>query len=115
MMMHLQNVNGSHTTLDTIEGALFDNRYRKALTRYCENDPDDAVDEALELGRDALGQPHGLLGLIRAHHTALASLIEDSSGSVDMQQRFQRAQKFLVQVSVSFEVAHYTWHEMAHR
>ena len=64
---------------ESTKAALFETRYRNALTAYVQQEMEDALMEAFELGRKALAEGQGLLDLVAIHHTLLASLIEQSS------------------------------------
>jgi C4-dicarboxylate-specific signal transduction histidine kinase len=98
-----------------IEEPSFEIRYRSALTVYVRGELDDALTDALEIGRNALAKGHGLLRLLTLHHALLASLVEQSAGGTDLQVRLARAKDFFVQVSAPFESAHHQWHELADR
>ena len=97
---------------ESTKAALFETRYRNALTAYVQQEMEDALMDALELGRKALAEGQGLLDLIAIHHTLLASLIEQSSNGADIQRRVARARDFLTQATAPFEM-HRGWHEMA--
>jgi C4-dicarboxylate-specific signal transduction histidine kinase len=105
----------SKMSTESTEAALFDTRYRNALTAYVQQEMEDALMDAFELGRKALAEGQGLLDLVAIHHTLLASLIEQSSDGADIQRRVARAREFLTQVTAPFEMAHRGWHEMADR
>ena len=98
---------------ESTKAALFETRYRNALTAYVQQEMEDALMEAFELGRKALAEGQGLLDLVAIHHTLLASLIEQSSNGADIQRHVARAGEFLTQAAAPFEMAHRGWHEMA--
>ena len=103
------------STVSTKKAALFETRYRNALTAYVQQEMEDALMDAFELGRKALAEGQGLLDLVAIHHTLLASLIEQSSNGADIQLHVARAREFLTQATAPFEMAHRGWHEMADR
>jgi C4-dicarboxylate-specific signal transduction histidine kinase len=100
---------------ESTEAALFETRYGNALTVYVQQEMEDALMDAFELGRKALAEGQGLLDLVAIHHTLLASLIEQSSNGADIQRRVARAREFLTQATAPFEMAHRGWHEMVDR
>jgi len=91
---------------ESTKAALFETRYRNALTAYVQQEMEDALMEAFELGRKALAEGQGLLDLVAIHHTLLASLIEQSSNGADIQRHVARAGEFLTQAAAPFEMAH---------
>jgi C4-dicarboxylate-specific signal transduction histidine kinase len=99
---------------ESTEAALFETRYRNALTAYVQQEMEDALMDAFELGRKALAEGQGLLDLVAIHHTLLASLVEQSSNG-EIQRRVARAREFLTQATAPFEMAHRGWYEMANR
>jgi hypothetical protein len=90
---------------ESTEAALFETRYRNALTAYVQREMEDALMDAFELGRKALAEGQGLLDLVAIHHTLLASLIEQSSNGADIQRRVAGAREFLTQPP-----RHSKWH-----
>jgi hypothetical protein len=84
---------------ESTKAALFETRYHNALTAYVQQEMEDALMDAFELGRKALAEGHGLLDLIAIHHTLLASLIEQSSNGADIQRHVARAREFLTQAA----------------
>jgi len=90
---------------ESTEAALFETRYRNALTAYVRQEMEDALMDAFELGRRALAEGRGLLDLVAIHHTLLASLIEQASSGAEIQRRSARAREFLAQAIAPFE-----WH-----
>jgi signal transduction histidine kinase len=100
---------------ESTEAALFETRYRNALTAYVQQEMEDALMDAFELGRRALAEGRGLLDLVAIHHTLLASLIEQASSGAEIQRRSARAREFLAQAIAPFEMAHRGWHEIVDR
>src|SRR3954452_20026041 len=98
---------------DTTEVASFEVRYGSAFSSYVLRESDDALIDALELGKMALAERHSLLELVAVHHKLLAIFVGQSSGHVETHQRFTRAQEFLARVTAPYELAHHRWHEMA--
>ena len=90
---------------ESTKAALFETRYRNALTAYVQQEMEDALMDAFELGRRALAEGRGLLDLVAIHHTLLASLIEQASNGADIQRHVARAREFLTQAA-----AHSKWH-----
>src|SRR5258705_10376885 len=103
----------SKMSTESTEAALFETRYRNALTAYVQQEMEDALMEAFELGRKALAEGQGLLDLVAIHHTLLASLIEQSSNGADIQRHLARAGEFLTKPAAPFEMPHRACHEMA--
>jgi signal transduction histidine kinase len=97
------------------KAALFETRYRDALTAYVQQGLEDALMDAFDLGREALAQEQGMLDLVAIHHTLLASLIDQPTNGADIQRQVARAKEFLTQATAPFEMAHRGWHEMATR
>lgn len=100
----------------TAESVTLPTRYQRALAAYVMSDAGETeLMTAFELGRSMLAREHSLLDLLAVHHTALASLLERSIDTADIQQRLTKANEFLTQVAAPFEMAHLGWHEMADR
>jgi PAS domain S-box-containing protein len=91
-------------------------RYRDALAAYADSrDGEPELMTAFDLARAMLAQEHSLLELLAFHHAALTTLLEQSTGAADIQQRLVRANEFLTQAAAPFEMAHLGWREMADR
>jgi C4-dicarboxylate-specific signal transduction histidine kinase len=100
----------------TTEDMTFAARYRGALTRYVDQQNQEAeLMVAFELGRLALTEGYSLLDVLGIHHAALWALIEHSPSREDDRQRLGAANDFLIQVAAPFEMAHRGWHDMAER
>src|SRR5258705_11118114 len=100
---------------ESTKAAFFETRYRNALTAYVQQEMEDALMEAFELGRKALAEGQGLLDLATIHHTLLASLIEQSSNGAGIQRHVARAGDFLTQAAPPFALATRGGPELASR
>lgn len=87
-------------------------QYQQALKRYLSNqDAEEPLHEAYELGREALENDVGLLDLTNIHHDALKTDLEDGIDAAVLKQKLFLAGRFLDEVLSPFEMSRLGSHD----
>lgn len=87
--------------------AELDEAYATALRRYLEEDNEDSLVAAYELGRSALDLGLGPLDMIMAHQRTLESLLDPSADyGISTERAVQMGGKFLTESFSAFEMFH---------
>ena len=91
-------------------------RYRTALYAFVAVDgEEEALMEALDLGKLALSEGKSLLDLVSIHHRLVPEFLAQSPSRTEISRRFERAEEFLAQVVAPFEMANRGWHDVVAR
>lgn len=89
--------------VDTLNHPLHQ-RYQEALGAYLETGGEAPLNDAYELGREAMAGG-GLLALVSVHHRASAALVDrDAPDAAECARRMDAAGRFLIEVLSPFEV-----------
>ncbi len=80
-------------------------KYRDALQNYLVKSGETALQEAYELGRQALISGLGVMAVASAYHTALATVLSGASSSEENARLIQMASIFFTESLSSFEMA----------
>jgi signal transduction histidine kinase len=79
--------------------------YASALDEYLATGGEEALRNAYELGRSALGDGRGLLDVAAMHQAAIAPLFERSNPVASRTQDLERAQEFFRESLIPYEMA----------
>jgi len=91
-------------------------RYRKALMGYVNRDDDERpLAEGYEVGRAVLAEGQSLLDLLSLHRSLMPTLLTDVSRKQEVADRYARADEFLAQAIMPFEMTHQGWHQTVDR
>ena len=80
-------------------------QYSSVLQSYLEKPDENALDEANELGRTALGDGLGLLEMAAIHHAALAARLKIIRADPDQTKMIRAAKRFFIESLVPFEMS----------
>ena len=91
-------------------------RYRQALDAYLTRDTGElALMDALDLGRAALADGHGVIDLLALHQSLTPSFIADRTDGAEIARLIRKADEFLTQIVAPFEMTHRGWHDIVDR
>src|SRR5437879_13666569 len=79
-------------------------QYSSVLQSYLEKPDENALDEANDLGRTALGDGLGLLEMAAIHHAALAARLKIIRADPDRTQMIRAAKRVFIESLVRFEM-----------
>jgi PAS domain S-box-containing protein len=91
-------------------------RYRKALMGFVNSDDDERpLADGYEVGRAVLAEGQSLLDLLALHRSLMPTLLTDVTRKQDVAERYARADEFLAQAIMPFEMTHQGWHQTVDR
>src|SRR6266700_559966 len=82
-----------------------EDQYSSVLQSYLEKPDENALQEANELGRTALGDGLGLLQMAAIHHVALAARLKVIRAAPDQAKTIRAAERFFVESLAPFEMS----------